>query len=402
MRSPNHTVVTPNRTTAFGPRLRDLRVSAGHTQRQLAHASGLSVRAIRDLENGRVQRPRAVTLRLLAGALGLSAPQLDRLTRETTPRLPPRGPLLGRETELAALTAMLGSEQHRLVTITGLEGVGKTRLALEVARTLDTDDHPTPLWLSPHGPPHNNHHNARRLSDHIGHTRRLLVIDGARPGDTTATHLLTTCPRLRIVVTTRDPADLPPDTLFPLAPLPVPPTGTEPADLGAVPSVSLLLTRLARTHPAFRPNPDTLADIARICRALDGLPAALEAAARWSLVYSPRQLAQQLTTDPLTVARGPDGHPGRATFASVPGTVAALSRRQRHLLAAMSRGTSTEPDGYWSVPHLARTVDRTAADCADDIYRLLVLGVVRRADHHHTALFKVLNIVSEAGCHAAA
>ena len=420
----------------FGRQLRNLRLQVGLSQKQLARSSTLSIRAIRDLENGRVRQPRADSLRLLADALGLSAPQMNRLTHDHSLGLlagaaepAMSGPFIGREQELAVLAAMLGAEHHRLVTITGIEGVGKTRLALEVAHALEAAENATVLWLSldddrlrsgggraPLGAPeqptwlreivHAGSDSRRQLVETIGESNGLLVLDGARPEDGLAdltAGLVAACPRLRILVTTRNPADMPLDTLFPLAPLAVPSADTEPADLDTVASVALLLAQARRVQPSFRADPDVLADVARICRALDGLPAALESAAHWSLIYSLRQLAHQLTTEPLTVARRPHaGHQPPDAYASVHHTVATLSSRQRDLLSAMSHKTSCEVDGYWSVPEVADTMGLTAAECADDIYHLLILGMLRRVDHHDMAMFKVLNIVSIAGRNAIA
>jgi transcriptional regulator with XRE-family HTH domain len=419
---------------AFGRRLRNLRLQIGLSQKQLARSSALSVRAIRDLENGKVRQPRADTLRLLADALGLSAPQMDRLTNDHSPGFlagaaepAVSGPFIGREQELAALTTMLGAEHHRLVTITGIEGVGKTRLALEVAHALKAAEHSTVLWLpleddqlrsgrepvaAPEQPTwlrevmRSGPDSRRRLVETIGESNCILVLDGARPEDEVAditANLVAACPRLRVLVTTRNPVHIPLDTLFPLAPLPVPPCDTESADLGKVASVALLLAQTKRIQPAFRPDPHILADVARICRALDGLPAALESAAHWSLIYSLRQLAHQLTIEPLTVVRRPHrGHQQPDAFASVHHTIATLSSRQRDLLSTMSRKTSREIDGYWSVPEVADKLGLTAAECADDIHHLLILGILRRVDHHDVAMFRVLNIVSITGQNAAA
>jgi transcriptional regulator with XRE-family HTH domain len=420
--------------TAFGRRLRELRLEVGLSQKRLAHSSTLSIRAIRDLENGRVRQPREDTLRLLADALGLSAPQIDWLANDrplgylagaAEPAV--SGPFIGREQELAALTTMLGAERHRLVTIIGIEGVGKSRLALEVAHALEAAEHSTVLWLpldggrlqggkGPMGASeqpawlreiaHCGPDSPRRLIETIGDSNALLVLDGARPGGGlahTTANLVAACPRLQVLVTTRSLVDMPLDTLVPLAPLPVPPSDAESADLGKAASVALFLAQMKRIQPAFRPDPQILADAARICRALDGLPDALESAAHWSLIYSLRQLADKLTTEPLTVARRPrGGHQQPDAFASVHHTVAALSSRQRDLLSAMSQRAFGEIDGYWSVPEVADEVGLTAAECADDIYQLLVLGLLRRVDHDDVAMFRVLNVVSVAGQYAAA
>ncbi|GHJ40805.1 helix-turn-helix domain-containing protein [Streptomyces sp. TS71-3] len=415
--------------TLFGRRLRDLRLQAGLSQKQLARSSTLSVRAIRDLENGRVRQPRADSLRLLAAALGLSALQMNQLANGHSPGFlagvaepAVSGPFIGREQELAALTTMLGAEHHRLVTITGIEGVGKTRLAREVGHALEAAEHSTLLWLSlddgrhrsgsaPVGAPeqpewlrevvHSGPYSRRRFVETIGESNSLLVLDGARPEDGLAeitAHLMAACPRLRILVTTRNPAGMPFETLFPLAPLPVPPSDTESPDFDTAASVALLLAQTKRIQPSFRLDAHVLADVARICRALDGLPAALESAAHWSLIYSMRQLAHQLTTEPLAVARRPQGgHQQPDAYASVHHTIAALSNRQRDLLSTMSRKTSRDMDGYWSVPEVADEMGLTAAECADDMYHLLILGILRRVDHHDVAMFRVLNIVSTVG-----
>jgi transcriptional regulator with XRE-family HTH domain len=420
--------------TPFGRRLRNLRLQIGLSQKQLSRSSTLSVRAIRDLENGRVRQPRADSLRLLADALGLSTPQMNRLADDHSPGFlagaagpAVSGPFIGREQELAALTVMLGAEHHRLVTIIGIEGVGKTRLALEVAHALEAAEHSTVLWLpldddqlrsgraavgAPDQPTwlreamYSGPGSRRSLVETIGESNGLLVLDGARPEDELAditANLLAACPRLRILVTTRSPVDMPFDTLFPLAPLPVPSSDAESADLEKVASVALLLAQTKRIQPAFRSDAHILADVARICRALDGLPAALESAAHWSLIYSLRQLAHQLTTEPLAVARRPSGsHQQPDAYASVHHTIATLSSRQRDLLSAMSHKTSREMDGYWSVPEVADVMGVTAAECADDIYHLLILGILRRVDHHDVAMFRVLNIVSIAGKNAIA
>lgn len=246
----------------------------------------------------------------------------------------------------------------------------------------------------------------RRLAETVGEADGLLVLDGACPEDEAAdvaAELLAVCPRLRIIVTTRNHVGMPLDTIFPLAPLQVPAYDTEWADLEKVASVALLLTQAKRFQPSFRPDPQVLTNVARICRALDGLPAALESAAHWSLIYSLRQLAHQLTTEPLALARRPRSGPQQSdAYASIHHTIATLNSRQRELLSVMSGRTSRTRDGYWSVQEVADTMGLTAAECADDIYHLLIFGILRRVEHDDVAMFRVLNIVSIAGQRAAA
>src|SRR3712207_2775904 len=132
----------------FGSRLRRLRQGVGLTQEELALRGGLSPRAIGALERGERKRPYPHTVRTLADALGLSEEERSTLLAavpkrgaapaspapNVVPRLPaPPTPLVGRARDVVAVKSMLESEGTRLVTLTGPGGVGKTRLALEVA-----------------------------------------------------------------------------------------------------------------------------------------------------------------------------------------------------------------------------------------------------------------------------
>ncbi|MGO4630895.1 AAA family ATPase [Streptomyces sp. 2RAF24] len=151
----------PTATAALGTLIRGHRRRIGLTQRELADLSTISVRAIRDLEKGKALRPRADTIRLIADALRLG-PRARTALEESVSRghqsgagrflLPercappvPLHPLIGREAEAAILAEELRSGAERLVTVVGLSGVGKTRLALETAARLHANGFPV-LW----------------------------------------------------------------------------------------------------------------------------------------------------------------------------------------------------------------------------------------------------------------
>ncbi len=137
---------------SFGGTLQRLRLAATLSQEELAERAGVSARAISDLERGVRQGPRASTLRLLADALALTdreravlvaAAHAERqsaipaMTRDVASRLPrPPKPLFGREQGVAAISALMSREGVRLVTLTGTGGIGKTRLAIEIATGL--------------------------------------------------------------------------------------------------------------------------------------------------------------------------------------------------------------------------------------------------------------------------
>jgi transcriptional regulator with XRE-family HTH domain len=280
----------------FGELLRTHRIGAGLTQQQLADFAMVSVRAIRDLECGRTRSPRAETVRLLADGLRLDDSSRADLQQAggrsagraaVAPPAPagPAGLIVGREAEAAALAALLTEgrpaaggpdacpryESRRLVTITGVSGVGKTRLALEVAGELHFRHGWSVLW------------HPAQASPSVDDGQDTVLVTDRRPDP----RLLEAHPRLRIVVTALAPTGLADEHVFPLGAL---------ADDAAL---RLLLTHVRRVRPAFKPEPPNQAALMGLVHLLDGLPSALEFAAGWFMVYSPQHLLERLRTNPL-------------------------------------------------------------------------------------------------------
>ncbi len=293
--------------------LAGLRSSRGLSQEQLAEQSGISVRAIGEIERGATRRPQRETLRALGGALGLTAEEQEAFTRSARsapppntrkhtpvrPALPaPVTSIVGRAADLTAVLRLIADS--RLVTITGTGGVGKTRLALEVGWRAARFDSVHGLDLSPlrhpDDVPQALAESLRTPSPAalIGDGRWLLVLDSfehvAAAAGTVAT-LLASCPRLTVLATSRSPLRLRGEHLWPLAPLSIP---DGDAELDSSAAVQLLVERAAAVRPGFALTSDNAAAVAALCRRLDGLPLALELAAARLRTQSPAQVLAQV------------------------------------------------------------------------------------------------------------
>ena len=282
---------------------------AGLTQEELARRAGLSVDAIGLLERGARRRPQRHTLDRLAGALALSAAERERLETAARPeqRPPARGlppmptPFVGREDDVAAVTALLGTA--RLVTLLGPGGVGKTRLAIEVAGRVAERFADGAVFVSLaelRGPGDAVRELVRSLglADGAGpraiellESREMLVVlDNAEhlaDVSALAADLVAGCPRLRLLVTSRTPLAVAAEQRLPVPVLPV------PDDVSSA-AVEIFTQRARAVVPDFAIGSSNSVDVVAICRRLDGLPLAIELAAPWLRVLTPAQLLQRL------------------------------------------------------------------------------------------------------------
>src|SRR5262249_43135327 len=138
---------------AFGAQLRALRQAAGFTQEELATVAGLSVHAVSALERGERRRPQLDTVRALSAALDLTNATRDSLLGNARQQFPEASDeravgmlpavsltdFLGREDDVRTVRSWLAKRVVRLISLVGPGGVGKTRLALEVARGIATE-----------------------------------------------------------------------------------------------------------------------------------------------------------------------------------------------------------------------------------------------------------------------
>jgi predicted ATPase/serine/threonine protein kinase len=282
-------------------------------------------------EPGALAALNALVLRLLAkdpAARPRSAADVERTligvrdgALEASPAVPiaasalptPLTPLIGREHELELAASLL--EHVRLLTLTGPGGAGKTRLATELARLMGghfaNGVHVVAL-ASTAGP--------ELVGSAVAQALGLRESPGARPVEQVARHFagahallvldnfehvleaapivlsfLTAAPRLTVLVTSRAPLRIQGEQELAVPPLDLPALGARSAlTVGGAESVRLFVQRARAGRPDFDLTDDNAADVAAICRRLDGLPLAIELAATRIKLFAPRALRARL------------------------------------------------------------------------------------------------------------
>ncbi|QSB16838.1 alpha/beta fold hydrolase [Natronosporangium hydrolyticum] len=346
--------------------------------------------------------------------------------------------LVGREEAVAEVRSRLAAD--RLVTLTGPGGVGKTRLAVEVAHQL-VDGYDDGVWLielatieqragaagpaSSHGPGMAAGlvrliSTALRLDDRalgpaedvdelvdalaevLREQRSLLVLDNCEhvigPVASLTALLLRAAPGLRVLATSREPLGIPGEVRWEVAPLALPdPTAREPTTLATSSAVQLFVARAAAATAGFRLTPANADAVAGICQRLDGIPLALELAATRVNGLGVHEVASRLDDRFRLLSAGLRGVPARQQ------TLQAVIGWSWGLLAAAERAVlrrlALHPDSFTSTAAEAICADHelVASEVPQLLARLVDRSLVVRVEGPAGIRYRLLESVGAYG-----
>lgn len=407
----------------FGEILRGYRVKKGRTQKQIADFSTISIRAIRDLEQGRARRPRRATVELLADALSLDEKDRSVLaavadhsacadrsrTEDGTLVAPPVPchPLMSRDREVELLVQVLTTPGRRILSVTGAPGVGKSRLSLEVASRVHRLARVPVLWASqteqdcvipgsyrPGELSGTLLDVSRELFGEEGREApgalevlvravedrpALLLLEiprGGAPNPDLFGRLLAACPELRVLAVGRRPLGLMGERVFPLQPL------------DAEHASRMLLAHTGNVSGESEGPGLGDSDPTRICRLLDGLPGAIVAVSSWLAVYDHDSLITYLNEDPHAFLVPLPGTAPGGLGCALSEALDDCSKAERALLDLLC----ATPDGE-SAGGLAQVAGLSPAQSGRALNDLLIQGLVRRDTAAGPMRFRALNLV---------
>ena len=339
----------------FGSWLKQRRKELGLTQEEVAEHIGCSPSALQKIENGE-RRPSGQVSHLLALYLriptdereafvtfarsgqsasafarsphGSPAPNPhDEIAQHAPWRVSYRSrtnlpavltPLIGREQEVAEALNQLRNPRTRLLTLVGAPGIGKTRLALQIASDMveHFEDGVYFVELAPVTDPEqvlpaiaralDLHEGGKRsmqslLLDYLQRRRMLLVLDNFEQildASTAVVMLMEASPWLKVMVTSREALRVRGERRFLVPPLVVPDLSrlTSIEELAGYPSVELFVERAQAVAPDFTVTEANAGDVAAVCAGLEGLPLAIELAAARANLLSPAEMRSALSS----------------------------------------------------------------------------------------------------------
>jgi predicted ATPase/DNA-binding CsgD family transcriptional regulator len=342
----------------------------------------------------------------------MESPRLStHLDTEPLFRLPEwRTPIIGREKERADLSALLQQEDVWLVTVTGPGGVGKSRLVHAVARDLAGQFDGQVGWISLAAARDRNRAIEQMVSAlgiapgadsaqeslvrSLRHRRALLVLDNLEQVPDLApslAELADELPDLKILATSRVPLRLRGERDQVLGPLTAPGPAGSFAELCESPGVRLFVSRAEAADSNFSLTEENAADIAEICRRLDGLPLAIELAAARVRLLTPSALVPRLTRSLDLLTTGPRDAPERHQTLrnTIQWSYDLLPEETRRVF----RQLSVFSDAFGL--DAAQAVAGTSEDVLDHLATLIEHSLLLRLGQPHSGRFAMLETIRE-------
>lgn len=274
----------------------------------------------------------------------------------------PYSAIVGREREIAEISALLARPDLRILSIVGPGGVGKSRLAIEIAMDaaaagrevafamLESVSHPerviTVLARALGVRDGGDGSLEDKVVDAVADRDVLLVVDNMEhllDAAGVLVRLVTNAPRLQLLVTSRSPLRVRAERVFSLRPLEVPAADGDRETTAYTSAIQLFQQRAAAVNPEFRLTADNTPAVVALCRALDGMPLAIELAAARVRTLSPEQILERLDSALTLLDSGARDLPERqrALSRTIQWSVDLLDDETRRALAVLSVFTGT-------------------------------------------------------------
>jgi predicted ATPase/class 3 adenylate cyclase len=400
----------------FGPTLnRTARImSAGHGGQVLLSAAAAALvidelpqgSTLRDLgehrlkDLGRAER----VFQLVHPSLPVSFPPLVTLSRRTGELPDQPSAFVGRVAELNEIGSRLADESIRLLTLTGPGGIGKTRLALHAAadqvdrfedgvlfidlsavrdsesvlaaigRAIGLTDNPDQPLLG-------------ALAHELREERALLLLDNFEQVSVAApmmAQLLGKCPRLKLLVTSREALHLREEHLFPVPPLSLPGRARGPASadqLAGYEAIQLFVRRAKAVRPDFELTDDNASAVTEICLRLDGLPLAIELATARITLFSPSALCDRLERRLQLLRSGAHDLPARQQTLrdTIEWSYQLLEPSEQRLFELLSVFSGATLEAVEAVVGSIDGARGTAIDALDGLASLVDKSLIRQA-----------------------
>ena len=427
----------------FGQLLKKRRKALDLTQAELAKRVGCATISIQLMEAGK-RRPSRQMAELLARQLDIphkefedfikfARTRMDEHILDTTDQggdrvlwnlfshrltnLPAQTtPLIGRDQAVKSARKRLLDENIRLLTLVGPPGVGKTRLAIQIAFALedefeegvhfislapvnDSDVVPSAIAQTLGVNQVGDQTFAYRLKEYVCDKHMLLLLDNFEQVVASApfiAELLSACPWLSILVTSRAPLSVRGEHLFPVAPLTLPDpeaVDVDPSELLDYSAIKLFVDRAQAVKPDLEPGPANSKTIAAICARLDGLPLAIELVAARASFLPLHALLEQLSggrflhTDGLRDVS--DRH--RTLYHAIDWSYNLLTREQQLLFARLS----VFNDGWTMEAAEAIMKDHPEFSTQESLKVLAENNLLVPREHYGSMRFSMLETIHE-------